>query len=149
MQVQRHADSRDESTLTGWRRWFAYAACTWALLFATPHLWWALGVRAGFPGGDSSYEFFFGSWWRPLFNLLVIILSALMVVITRSLMGQRVRRRRVLLTLAWIGSALLTLRGVAGGIVDGASDPVWWPAFLTGGILFGAVAWFGRAEEVV
>ena len=135
--------------MTGWRRCFAYAACAWALLFATPHLWWALGVRAGFPGGDTSYEFFFDSWWRPLFNLLVIILSALMVVITRSLMGQRVRRRRVLLTLAWIGSALLTLRGVAGGIVDGASDPVWWPAFLTGGILFGAVAWFGREEEVV
>ena len=66
-------------------------------------------------------------------------------------MGQlvAVRRRRVLLTLAWIGSGLLTLRGVAGGIVDGPSDPVWWPAFLTGGILLGAVAWFGRAEEVI
>ena len=137
--------------MTGWRRWVAYAACVWALLFAAPHLWWALGVRAGFPGGDPSYEFFFSSWWRAVFNLLVITLSALMVVITGSLMRQSVpvRRRRVLLTLAWIGSGLLTLRGVAGGIFDGASDPVWWSAFLTGGILLGAVAWFGRAEEVV
>ena len=137
--------------MTGWRRWVAYLACAWAVLFATPHLWWALGVRAGFPGGDPSYEFFFGSWWRPVFNLAVILCSALMVVIAVTLMRQRVpvRRRRVLLTLAWIGSGLLTLRGVAGGIVDGASDPVWWPAFLTGGILLGAVAWFGRAEELV
>lgn len=137
--------------MTGWRRRVAYATCAWAVLFATPHLWWALGVRAGFPGGDPSYELFFGSWWRPLFNLLVIILSALTVVITRALISQRMplRRRKVLVTLAWIGSGLLTLRGVAGGIVDGASDPVWWPTFLTGGILLGAVAWFGRVDEVV
>jgi hypothetical protein len=40
---------------------------------------------------------------------------------------------------------MLTLRGVAGLIVDGSSDPVWWPIFLTGGVLFGGVAWLARS----
>jgi hypothetical protein len=126
----------------GPRRWVSYAACAWAVLFAAPHVWWALGVPAGFPGGDESYELFMGSAWRFAFDVLVVLLSVLMVLITRALMRSEipVRLRRILVTLAWLGSGLLTLRGVAGGIVDGASDPVWWPTFLTGGILLGAVA---------
>ncbi|MGZ8845635.1 MAG: hypothetical protein ACXW3C_04145, partial [Pyrinomonadaceae bacterium] len=50
----------------------------------------------------------------------------------------------ILRAMAWIASAMLTLRGVAGLVVDGTSDPVWWPTFLIGGILFGAVAWTAR-----
>jgi hypothetical protein len=42
---------------------------------------------------------------------------------------------------------MLTLRGVAGLVVDGASDLVWWPTFLIGGILFGSVAWLARATK--
>jgi hypothetical protein len=42
---------------------------------------------------------------------------------------------------------MLTLRGVAGLVVDGASDPVWWPMFLIGGVLFGSVAWLARATK--
>jgi hypothetical protein len=49
--------------------------------------------------------------------------------------------------MAWIASAMLTLRGVAGLIVDGTSDPVWWPIFLVGGILFGGVAWIARSPN--
>jgi len=41
---------------------------------------------------------------------------------------------------AWIACAMLTLRGVAGLIVDGASDPT----FMTGGLLFAAVACVAR-----
>jgi hypothetical protein len=97
-------------------------------------------VRAGFPGGDKSYELFMGSAWRFALDVLVVLLSVVMVLITRALMRPEmpVRLRRILVTLAWLGSGLLMLRGVAGGIVDGTSDPVWWPTFLTGGILLGA-----------
>ena len=44
----------------------------------------------------------------------------------------------------WIACTVLTLRGVGGMVVDGAADPVWWPIFLTGGLLFGAVACVAR-----
>jgi hypothetical protein len=120
------------------------------VLFAAPHLWWAMGVRVGFPGGDESYEFFMGSAWRYAFDVLVVVLSAVMVFIIRSLMRPTVpsRHRRTLLTFAWFGSGLLMLRGVAGAIADGTSDPVWWPTFLVGGILLGSVAWFGRSVVV-
>ena len=134
--------------MTGSQRWIGYAACLWAVLFGAPHVWWLLGIRTGFPGGDASYDFFMSSWWRVAFDVLVVILSVVMVLITRSLMRPTIpnSRRRSLSTLAWIGSALLTLRGVAGAIADGTSDPVWWPTFLLGGILLGAVARFGRRE---
>ena len=39
------------------------------------------------------------------------------------------------------------MRGVAGLLVDGTSDPVWWPTFLLGGILLGGVAWLARVPR--
>jgi hypothetical protein len=48
------------------------------VLFGAPHLWWALGVRTGFPGGDESYESFMGRAWRYAFEVLVVLLSAVM-----------------------------------------------------------------------
>ena len=130
-------------------RAISYAACAWAALFGTPHLWWALGVRAGFPGGDTSYEFFMNSWWRVLFNWTVIALSVLAIVITLVLLkpSHLVKRRWIPLTLAWIACVLLMLRGVAGIIVDGTSDLVWAPAFTIGGILLGGVAWMSKYAE--
>ena len=127
----------------------SYAACTWAALFGTPHLWWALGVRAGFPGGDASYEFFMNSWWRVLFNWTVVALSVLAIVITLVLLKRPhlVKRRWIPVTLAWIACVLLLIRGVAGHIVDGTSDLVWAPAFTLGGVLLGAVAWMSRYSE--
>jgi|GEM_PF-6848352 hypothetical protein len=49
----------------------------WALLFAAPHTWWALGVSAGFPGGEAKYRFFMTSTWRYVYDLVVVVLSAL------------------------------------------------------------------------
>ncbi len=43
--------------------WTGYAACAWAILFAVPQVWWALGVSAAFPGGDRTYEFAFQNSW--------------------------------------------------------------------------------------
>jgi hypothetical protein len=56
----------------------------------------------------------------------------------------QVARRRIPHTAAWIGAGLLLLRGIAGMIVDGRSDPLWWPTFTVGGILLISVAWLAR-----
>jgi len=127
----------------------SYAACLWATLFGAPHLWWALGFRAGFRGVDSSYEFFMSSWWRVLFNWTVVALSVVAIVITLELLKpwQLVRRRWIPRSLAWIACVLLLIHGVAGIIVDGTSDLIWAPAFTIGGILLGAVAWMSTVLD--
>ena len=38
------------------RRWISYSACVWAVLFAAPHTWCALGISAGFPGGEANHR---------------------------------------------------------------------------------------------
>ena len=128
------------------RDWISYAACGWAALFAAPHTWWALGYPAGFPGGEASYDRFMSSTWRYWYDVAVIVLSAVAVLVAVELRRPRqpTRRQRLARTAAWIGSGALTLRGVAGLLVDGSADPVWWPAFLVGGLLFGSVAWLAR-----
>ncbi|MBW3634311.1 MAG: DUF3995 domain-containing protein [Chloroflexi bacterium] len=121
----------------------SYVACAWTLLFAAPHVWWALGVSAGFPGGDTAYRAAMSSAWFIRYNLFVVFLCAVGVLVVLALVTPlgRAVPRRVLLTLAWLGAALLTARGVAGLVADGSSDLVWWPAFMLGGVLYGMVAW--------
>jgi hypothetical protein len=85
--------------------------------------------------------------WRFYFDVAVIglsVLAAVVAVAPGHTWGDAIPRR------AWqamscIASSVLTLRGLAGMIADGASDPVWWPTFLVGGLLFGAtVLWPAR-----
>jgi hypothetical protein len=130
-------------------RWIGYAACAWAVLFGAPHLWWALGIPAGFPGGEASYHRFMSSTWRYVYDVVVVGLSVAGFLVALELMrgSGRGARWRISRAAAWTASAALTLRGVAGMVVDGASDPVWWPTFLIGGILFGALAWLTRAPR--
>ena len=128
------------------RRWISLLACAWAVLFAVPHVWWALGIPAGFPGGAATHQVFMSSRWLYLYNLTVIALSGVAVFLTVQLLRptDEVPRRRVMRIVVWIASGALLLRGVAGLVVDGASDPIWWPTFLAGGILLGGVAWLAR-----
>ena len=125
-------------------RWVRYAACVWAAVFAAPHVWWALGVPAGFPGGPANHELMMTTW-RYYYDLLVVALTVTAILVALAPIqrwGNRVPRR-IVRTMAWVAASMLTLRGVAGLIADGSSDPVWWPLFLVGGLLFGAIAWFG------
>ena len=89
------------------------------------------------------------SAWRYLSDVLVIIMSALAVLIALTLLRppHQVVRRWIPHTAAWIACGMLTLRGVAGMVVDGTSDPVWWPTFLLGGILLGSVAWMAKTRR--
>lgn len=125
-------------------RWIGAAACAWAAAFAAPHIWWALGIPAGFPGGEANYRRFMSSTWRYVYDVAVVMLCILAIIVVVTLVRPpgRVVRRRVAHAAAWVACVMLGLRGVAGMVVDGTSDPIWWPAFLLGGILFGAVAWF-------
>ena len=130
-------------------RWINYAAGLWALLFAAPHVWWALGFPFGFPGGlargRANHQLMMTTW-RYYFDVAVIFLSLLAIFVALAPIRTWGRNipRWILRTMAWIASAMLTLRGVAGLVVDGTRDPVWWPTFLLGGILFGCVAWAAR-----
>jgi hypothetical protein len=136
------APARDAPRLTRLRTWIGTGACAWAVLFAAPHAWWALGAPMGFPGGEASYRQFMESPWLRLYNLAVIGLCIVAVILTTKLRGaaREERRRPVIRAAVWVGSAILLVRGVAGLVVDGSSDPVWWPTFLVGGLLFGSVA---------
>jgi hypothetical protein len=109
-------------------------------------MWWALGIPAGFPGGEANHQLWMSSAWRHAYIIVVIILSVAGVLVVLALLepAERVRRRWIPHTAAWIAGGMLTIRGVAGMLVDGTSDPVWWPAFLVGGILFSVVAWSAR-----
>lgn len=130
----------------GFRCWISYAACAWTVCFAAPHVWWALGNSVGFPGGEESFHTFMSSTWLYVYNVAVIALCAAALVLTIQLLRPtaRVPRRRAMHLAVWIASGALLSRGVAGLMVDGTSDPIWWPTFLTGGILFGGVAWFAK-----
>jgi hypothetical protein len=126
-------------------RWLNYAACLWALGFATPHVWWALGSSVGFPGGPASHRLLMESGWRYAFDLVVIAMSLLGAVVACGLGARRfAKQQKIFKGMAWTAAALLVLRGVAGLVVDRQSDPIWWPTFLTGGLLFGAVAFTSR-----
>lgn len=129
-------------------RWIHYAACAWAVAFAAPHIWWALGISAGFPGGAAYHHLMMSSAWRYLFDVGVVLLSATAVVVALALVRSwgTVIPRWIWRTAAWIASGMLTIRGVAGLVVDGLSDPIWWPTFLIGGLLFGSVAWLARRD---
>ncbi len=130
-----------------------YAATAWAVLFAAPHLWWALGVPAGCPGGRAGHELMMTTW-RFYFDVAVVGLSVLAAFVALAPIrpwGDAIPRR-ILRGMSWAAAGILTLRGVAGLIADGVSDLVWWPTFLLGGLLFGATAFMparGKAGEPV
>ena len=124
------------------RRWANYAACLWALAFAAPHTWWALGSPFAFPGGPANHQLMMTSSWRLAYDLAVILLSVVAAVLALVLLRLSADSKPfgVLRTLAWIASVVLGLRGVAGLAVDGVSDLTWSPTFVVGGLLFGLVA---------
>jgi len=136
------------SAIAGRRSWINYAACVWSTLFAAPHIWWALGISFGFPGGEKSYRFFMSSTWRYVYDLVVVLLSALAVVVALTLLRLPMQSlwRRLAYVAAWIACGMLTLRGVAGFIHDGLTDRIWNPTFFMGGVLFGSVAWLAHKE---
>ena len=129
--------------------WVGYATCVWAALFGAPHIWWALGNPFAFPGGEASYQVFMSATWRIVFDWVVVLLSFIGFGVALALVRPwgRTIPQWPLNAAAWTASAILTVRGVAGLVVDGLTDledpsrPVWTVGFVVGGLLFGSVAW--------
>lgn len=132
------------------RRWVHYAAGLWSLCFAAPHVWWALGASFGFPGGPMNHRLWMASWWRYAYDVVVILLSILGAVVALALLrpASQTKLHGVTRTLAWIAGVILSVRGVAGLVVDGTADPIWWPTFLVGGLLFLSIARLSRPNGV-
>lgn len=142
--------------------WAAYAAFTWAFLFAAPSFYWAAGGTAGMgtlgPGVAAMARdpWFIALVWVTGFAKALAGLLALALV---RPWGQRIPRW-VLLAGAWGGGALLVLHGgdlvvqgalALGGFLDipASATPsairwqtfLWGPWFLVGGLLFCIAAW--------
>ncbi|MBA2277702.1 MAG: DUF3995 domain-containing protein [Chloroflexia bacterium] len=146
---------------TRWVAWAAYAAAAWALIFAAPHFWWALGVSWAFPGDAEVFERAFDRTWWLVYDLVVGLLCLVGAGVVLALVqpwGRALPTRfaRLVRPAAWSGSVLLLLRGALGvasmlwSLLSGASDEfhpwsyVIEPWFLVGGILFGLAACFSR-----
>lgn len=127
--------SKSRATYRG--QWTGRAAVVWAVVFAVPHVWWALGVPAGFPGGEAGFAEALTVSWFVAYDLLVVALCAGAALVAWAAM----RRQPVGIAMAWGIGGLLLARGVAGLLVDGFTDPVWSPMFVIGGLLFGTTAW--------
>ncbi len=138
-----------------WAAWAAYAACSWALVFAAVHLYWVLGGTVGLPPGLSLLSN------TPLLvvDLLAIPLCIIAAVLALALVRAWGRwfPRWMLLTAAWGTSALFVvhaLPSVVDDVVLGLGLRMeeltlmdryilflYEPWFLVGGVLFGAAAW--------
>ncbi|MGP3918588.1 DUF3995 domain-containing protein [Nonomuraea sp. 10N515B] len=98
---------------------FPRAACTWSLIFATFHVYWALGGSFGLgdgPNVGTMHE-------NPAFlayDLVVAVMCLTGAAVAVALAGARFTwiPRWVLLSGAWTATVLLTLRGVP-GLVEG------------------------------
>jgi hypothetical protein len=130
--------------------WTGYAACAWAILFAVPHVCWALGVSAAFPGGDTAYGFKFQNSWFLAYDLVVVVLLITSALVALALVQEHWRRLFFFLLVTppnvshrrLVACTILIARGLIGFVVDGQADLAFfgWPTFLAGGISFGATA---------
>ena len=117
-------------------RWTGIWAATWGVVFAAPHVWWAFGVPAGFPGGETGLAEALAVPWFRAYDLLVVALSAAAMLVAWS----ATRRQPVGIAVAWVICSILLVRGLVGLMIDGVADLVWSPMFVVGGLLFGATA---------
>src|SRR5918993_4448289 len=95
--------------------WFGYAAALWALIFAALHVAWAMGWYIGLDQ-DSARQAFQRRWFL-VYDLAAAGLCVVAFAVALALAQQWGSRIPYSLVskLAWGGTALLALRGAAGG----------------------------------
>ena len=134
--------------------WVAYAAAFWASVFAAFHIIWASGW---YPLLDAEQaRIAFAIPWKWAYDVVVAAMCVIAVPVALAPVmswGQHVPRR-LIYTLAWVGSALLVLRSVASLVQTGylvatgrfhfASLGIWEPWFYLGAILFTLSTWRSR-----
>ena len=137
--------------------WVAYAAAVWAFVFALFHIVWAAGW---YPLLDAEgARVAFATPWKWTFDVVVAAMCVVAVPVALAPIRSWGRHlsRRLIYTLAWIGSALLVLRSVASLIQVGylaatgrfrfADMGVWEPWFYLGAVLYCLSTWRSRRVE--
>jgi Protein of unknown function (DUF3995) len=123
-------------------QWAGYAAFIWSILFGLIHIYWAFGGIAGLEGQKIVGVLF-------IINLVAIVLCFVAAIVALGFVQSWGRRipSWILLTLAWIASVILGLRGGVGiiqSLIESGPVPfiliIVEPFFLLGGILFGITA---------
>lgn len=134
--------------------WVAYAAALWAFVFAIFHIIWASGR---YPLLDAEQaRIAFATPWKWAYDVVVAAMCVIAVPVALAPVTSWGRHapRRLIYTLAWIGTALLVLRSVASLIQTGylvaagrfrfAAMGIWEPWFYLGAILFVLSTWRSR-----
>lgn len=130
----------------------------WSVVFVVPHLYWALGGRAGLGTDRATADAAFDRPWFVAYNLLTVVLTVvgagLCVAWTRP--GRAAPRVDRLRQLALVGAVVLLLRGGVGLVlllVGSALGDEPWPTpvlvavepwFVVGGLLYLLVHRRGR-----
>jgi hypothetical protein len=133
------------------RTWSAYAAALWALIFAAFHVIWACGWYVGLDPEQARVAFQKTAFLA--YDVVVAGMCVLAVPIALLPVRPWARRAppRLLFICAWIGTALLVLRGGASMvraiylIMTGRfaieTLGIWEPWFWLGALLFGVSTW--------
>ena len=136
--------------------WVAYAAALWAFVFAGFHIIWAAGW---YPLLDAEQtRIAFATPWKWTFDVVVAAMCVIAVPVALApVMSWGCHApRRLIYTLAWIGSALLVFRSVASLAQAGYRVAtgrfrlgvlgIWEPWFYLGAILFSLSTWRSRSR---
>jgi hypothetical protein len=139
--------------------WVAYGAALWAAVFAVFHIIWAVGWYPLLDAAGAREAF--ATPWTWAFDVVVAVMCIVAVPVALAPVmswGQRAPRR-LIYTLAWVGSALLIIRSVASlahagyfvatGRFRWSTLGVWEPWFYLGAVLFvlssrRAKRWIGK-----
>jgi hypothetical protein len=135
------------------RRWVAYAAALWASVFAVFHIIWAAGWYPLLNAEQARVAFATPWKWAYCVVVAVVCLIAVPVVLApvSASLGQHLPRR-VVFTLASVGTTLLVLRAgaslvqVAFSAASGRFTAlgIWEPWFYLGAVLFTLSTWRSR-----
>lgn len=132
----------------------AYSAAVWALVFAAFHVIWAAGW---YPLLDAEQaRVAFATPWKWAYDVVVaaMCIIAIPVALAPVIWSAQCTPRRLIYTVAWIGSALLVVRAaasviqavylIAAGRFRFAILGIWEPWFYLGAILFSLSTWNSR-----
>lgn len=132
-------------------------ACTaWCLVFAAPHVYWAVGGRAGLGAEAAAADAALATWWFAAYNVVATVLALVGAWLAPALaQGWPGPLRRWWHPVVTAAAVLLLVRGAIGlvGLAlaaagEGIDSPVVLlavePWFVLGGLLFGALALASR-----
>jgi hypothetical protein len=100
--------------------WAARLAAAWCVLFASAHLYWALGGTVGFVAATGSLDLLKQTWFVVvgLWGVALVYLAGALVCLATVLSWGRRVPSWLLRTVVWIGVAVLLVRALPTGVQD-------------------------------